>query len=266
MKIIYKFTKNLFLYILFVLYILIVIILNKNKYNTCNITLVIPTIRSTYIYCQSRIIEMINSSYLKPNEVIIVISENKKALIIEKRLCGILFIFFYKTGKHNQAENRNTGIGIAKCKYITFFDSDDYMSKSRIKILYKTFIKYSYIDIILHSFTNNFKHLYEYDNDEIDVNNISYNYTPKDIYFSYYNNRNVSINNKWCCIFLNKNLNIHNAWLSGKTNILKRHKYNESWIYYRVEDTELNNRLILNKFNVVLLKINLGVYIPHSKC
>lgn len=232
----------------------------------CRISLVIPTIFLTYIQCRKRIITMICESYLKPNEAIIVISEFNNTKSVKRYKCGILFILLFMKGKRNQAENRNKGIIIAKCNYISFFDSDDYMSKSRLKIIYYTFMTYNNIDLILHTFTYSSKSLYEDSKSNFEMNNLFYNYSSLDIYNSYLKNRNASIYLKYCCRFLNESMSIHNAWLSGKSKIFKKNLYNENKKYYRVEDTELNNRLILKRYNLILIKLKLGIYIPHSKC
>lgn len=253
------------LLLLYFISLIIIHIFNNSNNLICNISVVIPSTFPTFNYCKTRINNMIEHQYIKPYEVIIVISKFNKTSMIKYKRYGTIFIIYFKKGIHNQAENRNTGIKLAQCKYISFFDSDDYMSKSRIKFIIYTFKQNHKIDIILHSFTYTKKSLYNDNPNKITLSDYTYNYSFEDIYNSYYKNKNCEMHKKYCCRFLNRN-RIHNAWLSGKTKILKLNLYNESKMYYRIEDTELNSRLIMKKYNLILVKYNLGIYIPHSNC
>lgn len=216
--------------------------------------------------CSKQFIFMLDRTIVKPKEVIVVISNSESDKNkTYRRNENITISLFFRKGKHNQADNRNFGINYANCPIITIFDIDDFLSKYAIQEVIKIFTTIPDVDMTLHTYVRQRAML---DTEDFDINNITqyifpYNYSY--IYSNYYEHRD---DNRYihCCYFIDKSLPIHNAWLSIKREILQQNKYNESWEWYRREDSELGRRLILKKYNMLLMSYPFGHYMQYGEC
>jgi glycosyltransferase involved in cell wall biosynthesis len=225
-----------------------------------------------------RCLESINKQTMMPLEVIIGHSEmsDEQKNTLHKRFVDKKYKFPVVISnvekKAFAAENRNRAAANAKGKYISFFDSDDYMYKQRIEIVEELFNKYN-VKCILHSFhqESNFAGV------EISENVITY--SDKDIVkgdvlymlYSKYSNwapmMYFSLKKLQQTKFLPPMTHGH---VSITNDVIQSVKQNETQHYRRCEDarfiydifTYYNNKL--NKNDVILYLPKPLTYYVHS--
>ena len=138
-----------------------------------------------------------------------------------------------------QSSARNAGALMSDAEYIMFFDVDDIPHPQKIEFC-KHYIQ-GY-DFLLHNYqTNNSKFQ-----------------TLKSLNIDIYHN--FSINHACTNLHIDKNLSIHHAHITIKTEIFKTLKFNESRFYYRKEDGKFCQDLVFNKYRGVYLDAPLVSY------
>lgn len=128
--------KYIYLLLFPIYYCIILLILFNRNFDNC-ISLVIPATYYSWNKCSMRVEKMICDSLDVPKEIIIVISgsrHNGKDTLLT--YCKREINLYYRKDFMNSASNKNFGSKLSKCNYISYFDSDDIMSPTRITILY----------------------------------------------------------------------------------------------------------------------------------
>ena len=137
-----------------------------------NVSVIIP-VYNVEQYLRQCLDSVINQTY-KDIEIIIVNDcspDNSLQIIEEYRQKDDRIVLINLEKNVGLGFSRNEGMKVAKGKYITFVDSDDWITEDYVEVLYKTIEKYKY-DVISPDF-------YEYDNI---TQKISESKHPKDFY------------------------------------------------------------------------------------
>lgn len=232
-------------------------------------SLVIPADYSDYINCRYLLKKNIKISCPYVNEIFLIVSgvKCKECIDIQNNnhslynSCNKLTIKYYKN-KQNQAENKNIGIKLSKSKYISFFDSDDEMSKYRFPYLNSLLNINKNIDMVLHTLVRNTK-LLNPPNIKNPLINL-YNISSSEITQSYkLNSYKDKPENRWCCKYFNLK-NVSNGWSTIRRSLFNVYLFNEK-IHFG-EDTILNQEIILDGNNyVVIVDFPLGIYYQGSR-
>lgn len=263
------FILNIVIFLLLLLLCRNVLFNVKNYLSNANcISLIIPSTFYSWRKCRSQILLMICNSRRLPDEIIIVISNsgyNKREIIYTSCKKNIHLLF--KKLRKNSASNKNFGSKYSHCKYISFFDSDDIMSKYRMFILNHITTYYQQYDIIMHMYTRNFT---RFKNIVFkDYYNISLHFYLNPLYITKLYKRNIRkyrIKLWGCCHFLPKQYPISNGWITVKKSLFNQEKFNEDKSIQRAEDSEYNGRVISKGYKALILTIILGYYSKQNEC
>lgn len=239
-----------------------------NNYNSY-FSLVIPAEYNDFMNCSSLLIKSISYSCKYVKEIIIIVSGvgDRKDESLNNNIkniysiCKKSHILLYKN-KQNQALNKNIGIKYSKGKYISFFDSDDVISKFRFIFFDKLLRLRPEIDLILHKYTYKYKQLLkppDYNNINKYIENLSYSYIINQYKKKAYKDKPKF---RWCCKYINKK-GYSNGWLTARRSVLKKHQFDT---HLKIgEDSDLNARLILDNGKLSLINYYFGVYYIGSK-
>lgn len=261
----------IYLFIYLLLFILCIRYIFYNIKRKIRISLIIPTDYQDFIDCSKIIYYNSNISCYYSYEIILIVSniKNKNKIEIEEKKkyllksCNKLKIYLFKD-KRNAAYNRNYGYSVSKGDYISYFDSDDIISKYRMIYLNKLLDIKNDFSLLLHKFN---QRLSKFDKIKPDLSNpLKYiiNISSENIKKSYDKYSYIDPpNHRWCCKYIINKAIFHNGWLTIKRNIMKRMKYNEKYDYG--EDSEFNSRLIMNRYKIILIDLQLGSYKGSSR-
>lgn len=255
------------LIIIFILYSERRYIISYYSNNSFCISLVIPSTIHSWIKCFKQIEYMICNSTEYPKEVILVISGSTYTKKEEyNTYCNFIVTLYFRKYKRNSASNKNYGSQYSKCTYISYFDSDDIMSKDRIKTLHHILQNiYSY-DIVLHMYSRNYTYVKQ---SEVDITNISKYFYLNSSYITYLYKRNMPIHKVelWgCCHFLPIKYHISNGWITIKRSVFENERFNEDRSIQRAEDSEYNARVISKGYKVLVLTLIMGYYSKQNEC
>lgn len=210
---------HLFIYLIIIILInnMNYLILKYHNHKLC-ISLVIPSTNYSWSKCHKQIEYMICNSIAYPKEVIVLISYssyNQKA--VYNVYCNYKITLLYRIDKSNSASNKNYGSKYSHCSYISYFDSDDIMSKYRIVTLLHI-LKHLYkYDIILH-YSRNYTIV---EKNEIKLNNISREFYLSSSYITNLCKNHIASHKVklWgCCHFLPIKYHISNGCCHHKDN------------------------------------------------
>lgn len=254
-----------------ILYILLLILLFYNFffiYNNANkkfLSLIIPAEYEDFISCFDINIHNIYVSCDYVDEIIIVLSNIKnrtnivnKKYIILRNLCNKIKIHIF-LNKKSTAENRNYGYSKSKSRYISFFDSDDVMSKYRMKFIRLFLLNNLRTDLLLHLYNTNIKDKDIKSPNMNKINSYVVNVTSYELRLSYQKiYYNTEHNNSWCCRYKKKIIGVHNGWPTVKRKVMNYIKYDKQ--YDRGQDSDFNSRVILGGYDIKLISLKLGLY------
>ena len=116
--------------------------------STIRVSIIIPVF-NTEQYLKQCFDSIINQTF-KDFEIIVVndgSTDNSVNIIEQYQKKDNRFVFVNFSEHRGVSDAKNEGIKISKGEYITFVDSDDWVSKDYIKILYNNILKYNY-DIV----------------------------------------------------------------------------------------------------------------------
>ena len=122
--------------------------------NLCIVTIIIP-VYNTERYLRQCLDSVINQTF-KDFECICIndgSTDNSYNILKEYVQKDNRFTVINLPENKGQGNARNKGINIAKGKYITFIDSDDWVKENHIEQLYNNITKYN-SDIVIGSFGN----------------------------------------------------------------------------------------------------------------
>lgn len=241
------------------IFILAIIYLIYKFSNNDVLSIVSATTFTDWNFCKEQFFSMIDYQIIKPNEVFIVISESKKSKVYIEKRNGIRFSFCFRAGKHNQADNRNYGIKRTTSKYVSIIDSDDYISKNAVMIILTYFNKYNNDLLLNANHTRNEFYNHTFNSEKIE--NYTFPYSSEFISEYFRKRKEIVIN---CCGFITNT--IHQSFLSAKREVLLKNLYNESWKYYRAEDSEIWDRMVIQGYKAKLNSFPIIEYIRNKKC
>ncbi len=122
--------------------------------NLYTVTIIIP-VYNTEEYLKECLDSVVNQTF-KDFECICIndgSTDNSLKILEEYSKKDNRFTVINLPENKGQGKARNEGLKIAKGKYITFIDSDDWIKQNHIEKLYNSIIKYK-TDIVLNSFSN----------------------------------------------------------------------------------------------------------------
>ena len=147
--------------------------------NNIKVSIIIP-VYNTEQYLKQCFDSVINQTF-QDIEIIVVndgSTDNSVNIIKKYQQKDNRFVFVDFSQHKGVSDARNEGIKIAKSEYITFVDSDDWIKKDYVKILYDNIIKYN-CDMVVTNF-------YFYDKDKNRTNKYP-DFCYRD---SFFNNKN----------------------------------------------------------------------------
>lgn len=151
--------------------------------------------------------------------------------------------------RHYQSKARNLGAAASSSTYVMFFDVDDIPHNRKIELT-KKFIKGH--DFLLHSHHRDLRDINRsivHDSMIETTTRFSLNSgcTNICVYHPHFRKR--------------KDLKVHHAHITVKTEIFKQLKFNESSSYYRKEDGKFCQDLVSNNYSGIYLKVPLVYYL-----
>ncbi len=244
--------------------------------NVGNISICVGATFSHVLSCANGLLSWLSLSTLLPADIIFGVSEADKWKTVDaflseeviQSLSGVRILFLVRSGRFNQAENRNLAADHATTDLLSFWDIDDVMHSRRIEMIIRHFINTPDSSALLHRYAtvSNFG--------EISIQNFvvsdlghhrleSISYLEAKQMYQKARRESPSVV-LWCCGPLAGIVTseYHNAWLSMRKSAFDAERFNESWTLYRSEDSDLTMRLFLNGQNVSLSVLKLGLYAP----